>query len=167
MEKDVDTVDPSKTIHVGEFMLDHKGDRPEKKIELRRSEIYLTELMERVCDKMDDYVRAIMRDSGKLVVIPLIVDGMMNSIIGDAHIIQDGDLNKSLKFYCQNIVEEYDEGFTKHFGLRDADLSDKICWEYSKLCKDVYPAEYEEDIVAAERQKKRKNRKVAHWFIIV
>lgn len=25
MEKDVDTVDPSKTIHVGEFMLDHKG----------------------------------------------------------------------------------------------------------------------------------------------
>uniref|UniRef100_A0A0A9YMR1 Protein canopy-1 n=1 Tax=Lygus hesperus TaxID=30085 RepID=A0A0A9YMR1_LYGHE len=63
MVKDVDSIDPDKRVHVGEFMLDHNGDRPQKTVELRRSEIYLTELMEKVCSKMDDYVRAIMKDT--------------------------------------------------------------------------------------------------------
>uniref|UniRef100_A0A0K8T321 DUF3456 domain-containing protein n=2 Tax=Lygus hesperus TaxID=30085 RepID=A0A0K8T321_LYGHE len=83
---------------------------------------------------------------------------MMNPIIGDAEIIQDGDLNRSLKFYCENIVEEFDEGFVKYFGERVPDASQKVCWEYSKLCQETYKEEYEEDIVAAEKRNARKKK---------
>lgn len=55
--------------------------------------------MESVCNKMDDYVRVRSKTNGKLLVIPLILDGQMNPKVGEYEIIQDGDLNKSLKFY--------------------------------------------------------------------
>jgi hypothetical protein len=74
-------------------------------VEYRRSEMYLTEMMERICDKMDDYVRARKKGSGELVVVPLISSsGQMSSILSELDIIQDSDLNKSLKFHVRQFL---------------------------------------------------------------
>jgi hypothetical protein len=65
-----------------------------------RSELYLTEVLETVCNKMDDYVRATYKTSGELTLLRLIgADGQMNPDLSRVDIVQDSDLNKSLKFY--------------------------------------------------------------------
>ena len=65
-----------------------------------RSEMYLTDVFETVCSKMDDYVRATYKSSGELTLLRLIgTDGQMNPDLNHVDIVQDSDLNKSLKFY--------------------------------------------------------------------
>jgi hypothetical protein len=49
---------------------------------------------------MDDYVRATYKTSGELTLLRLIgADGQMNPDLSHVDIVQDSDLNKSLKFY--------------------------------------------------------------------
>jgi hypothetical protein len=66
--------------------------------------MYLTEVLETICNKMDDYVRATYKTSGELTLLRLIgADGQMNPDLSHVDIIQDSDLNKSLKFYVSHI----------------------------------------------------------------
>ncbi|BES95331.1 TLR4 regulator and MIR-interacting MSAP [Nesidiocoris tenuis] len=144
MEKEIEKVDPGKKVDVGTYRLDHKGNQAQRKVELRRSEVFLTDLMETVCNKMDDYVRVRSKTSGKLMVIPLIINGAMNPDLGGYDIIQDGDLNKSLKFYCENLVEEFEDGIIKAFSSESAkDLDIRICSEHAKLCNMNLTEDYE------------------------
>ncbi|XP_014240188.1 protein seele [Cimex lectularius] len=143
MEKAVDKVDPKKRVEVGTYRLDHKGDQSQRTVELRKSEVYLTELMEKICNKMDDYVRARSKATGQLHVIPLITeDGQMNSLIGELDIIQDSDLNKSLKFYCENILEENEDGFIKTFANMSENLDITLCSNVAGLCNEKVQDEY-------------------------
>lgn len=49
---------------------------------------------------MDDYIRATYKTSGELTLLRLIgPDGQMNPDLNRVDIVQDSDLNKSLKFY--------------------------------------------------------------------
>jgi hypothetical protein len=49
---------------------------------------------------MDDYVRATWKSNGTLTLLKLITDeGQMNNAMSDVDLIQDDDLNKSLKYY--------------------------------------------------------------------
>ena len=65
-----------------------------------RSETHLSDVFDSVCNKMDDYVRATYKTSGELTLLRLIgPDGQMNPDLSKVDIVQDGDLNKSLKFY--------------------------------------------------------------------
>lgn len=65
-----------------------------------KSEIFLSELIDDICDKMDDYVRATWKSNGQLTLLRMMGhDGQMNSDMSRVDIIQDGDLNKSLKYY--------------------------------------------------------------------
>lgn len=65
-----------------------------------KSEIFLSELLDKICAKMDDYVRATWKTNGQLTLLKMIgSDGKMNIDMGRVDIIQDGDLNKSLKYY--------------------------------------------------------------------
>ena len=52
---------------------------------------------------MDDYVRATWKTNGTLTLLKLITDdGKMNSDMAEVDLIQDDDLNKSLKYYVCN-----------------------------------------------------------------
>lgn len=63
------------------------------------SEMQISDSLELVCKGIDDYVRATRKDTGELILMKLIIDGKMNPVMSDVDIIQDGDLNKSLKYY--------------------------------------------------------------------
>uniref|UniRef100_T1HA39 DUF3456 domain-containing protein n=1 Tax=Rhodnius prolixus TaxID=13249 RepID=T1HA39_RHOPR len=113
-------------------------------VEYRRSEVFLTELMENICDKMKDFVRARLKSNGQLVVIPLFSQaGQMNSMISDVDIIQDSDLNKSLQFYCEGILEENEESFVKRFSEGGENLDIKLCTEAAQLCNHTVEQDYE------------------------
>lgn len=87
-------------MKVGGHRLDSQGnyDAP-KTVPQAQSEIYLSELMEEICNKMDDYVRGLWKSNGTLTVIKMVSDGKMNPFMDQIEFVQDDDLNKSLKYY--------------------------------------------------------------------
>lgn len=70
------------------------------KVPLSRSEVYILDLLDGICEKMTDYVRATKKSNNQLTIINLMSSpGIMNSRVKEVDIIQDSDLNKSLQHY--------------------------------------------------------------------
>lgn len=70
------------------------------KIPLAQSEVHISDVLDSICDKMSDYVRATYKSNGQLTILNLMSpSGSMNPEMSKVDIIQDGDMNKSLKYY--------------------------------------------------------------------
>lgn len=100
----IKSIDPDKTVDVGGYRLDADGDYKKKVKQQSKSEIYLSDYVDEVCNQMDDYVRATWKENGTLMLIKLITETGMNPLMSEVDIIQDDDLNKSLKFYVSGIL---------------------------------------------------------------
>ncbi|XP_037953162.1 protein seele [Teleopsis dalmanni] len=139
MEEEIAKVDPNKKADISGFRLDASGNSVGKSVTLAKSEMYLTELMENICDKMDDYVKATYKSNGRLTVLKMIIDGKMNPETSNVDFVQDGDLNKSLKHFCLEILEDHEESFIKAFqaDVVGTDLDIKICTEQARYCNDA------------------------------
>ena len=151
-------VDPKKKAEVksGRFMAD--GTQSGNLIEFRKSEQYLTELFEGddgICKTMDDYAKAKYKTNGELTVLKMMTETGMNPLMSAVDFVQDQDLNKSLKHYCLEVLDEFDEVFLDYFmadSLPD-DVVDKICVERSKLCKaEQDDDEHEEENYLPEKE---------------
>lgn len=92
----VNKLDPNKKVDVGGHRLDEDGNYKQKEVPQSKSELVLSELIEKVCDRMDDYIRAFWKENGTLTLISM-VDGI--GMFDKLDIVQDDDLNKSLKYY--------------------------------------------------------------------
>lgn len=67
--------------------------------------------------------------------------------MSEVDFVQDQDLNKSLKHYCLEVLDEFDEVFLEYFmapKLAD-DVVDQICTERTKLCSVKQDEEYEDE----------------------
>lgn len=109
MEIAVNSVDPSKKVDVGGYHLDAEGNyRSSKVISASQSEVLLSEIIDQICDKMDNYVRATWKSNGTLTLLNLLdPSGGMNSKMSEVDIIQDDDLNKSLPYYVSLISDVF------------------------------------------------------------
>ncbi|CRK89104.1 CLUMA_CG002494, isoform A [Clunio marinus] len=150
-------VDPKKKAEVksGRFQVD--GTTSGQLIEYRKSEQYLTELFEGdegICKVLDDYAKAKYKTDGRLTVLKMFDDFGMNPLTSQVDFVQDQDLNKSLKHYCLEILDEFDELFLEYFmadSLPD-NLVDAICVERSKLCKEDDEQEEEDEAESDSEQ---------------
>ncbi|KAK0075441.1 hypothetical protein PV325_006902 [Microctonus aethiopoides] len=139
-------INPSQDIEIGNFRLDANGDMIKKKVPLAKSEVHISDVLDNICEKMSDYVRARYKSTGELTVLNLMTpSGKMNPEISNVDIIQDGDLNKSLKFYCEEIVEEHEEPIIEIFRKGESNVINKICTESTKLCSDELPSDYDDN----------------------
>uniref|UniRef100_A0A336MGW9 CSON000318 protein n=1 Tax=Culicoides sonorensis TaxID=179676 RepID=A0A336MGW9_CULSO len=139
MDLAISKVDPNKKVEVGNFRLDTSGSATSRKIPLTKSEMYLTELMESVCDKMDDYARARYKSNGRLTVLKMITEGgAMNPDISKVDFVQDEDLNKSLKHLCLEILEDHEEPVLKMYMAEQMpkDPEYELCTQTAALCDD-------------------------------
>ncbi|RZF37143.1 hypothetical protein LSTR_LSTR015333 [Laodelphax striatellus] len=131
----VEKVDPSKKVPKA-FRVDGDGNVGGQEVEYRRSEVFLIELLEKVCDKMEDYVKAKHKTTGEIVLFPLTLEGnKMNPLMSEVDLIQDPGLNKNIKLYCEEIVETYDEEIINAFKIESANLVDELCSVTSSLCQ--------------------------------
>lgn len=138
MQKNISKIDKRKTINVGGFRLDDDGNTKNKYVPYVRSELFLHELMENICEKMEDYVQATFKDSGKFTVLPLMLDdGTMNPQVSEVDMVKDNDLNKNLKTYCEIIIEEHDEDFIKVFKSDEDIVAFNVCKNTGTLCTDI------------------------------
>ncbi|KAK7791117.1 hypothetical protein R5R35_003771 [Gryllus longicercus] len=142
MDKAVEKVDPKRKVDIGGYRLDSYGNKEQKQVQYARSELHLTEVMEEVCNKMDDYVRGRFKSNNVLTLLKLIDDsGSMNPLMSEVDLIQDSDLNKSLKFYCEGIVEEFEEPILKLYADHAENMKTRLCVDSTNLC----PSSTDED----------------------
>ncbi|XP_055916855.1 protein seele [Eupeodes corollae] len=138
MEEAVSKIDPQRVVEVSGFRIDDKGNLISKTAKYSKSETYLTELMETVCSKIDDYVKVTRKKTGKLELLKMSTDGL-SSAMTEFDFIQDGDLNKSLPHYCLEILEDQEDAFLKSFMSEtlESDLDIRICSQKTNYCKDA------------------------------
>lgn len=135
IQHNVSAVDPSLVVQVANFRLDGDGNQPKRTMPLAQSQMYLTEVMDSVCEKMEDYVRATFKANGSLVVMPLLVGGQMNPLMSDVNLVQDSDLNKSLQYYCEDIVNDIEDDIVRIMKSKDIDHAvHSICTKITQLC---------------------------------
>ncbi|XP_005191441.1 protein seele [Musca domestica] len=139
IEEEVAKVDPKKKIDVSGFRLDANGNSVGKSVPMAKSELFLSEVLEKVCDKMDDYLRATYKKTGKFTLLKIMIDGKMNPESSEVDFVQDDDLNKSLGHYCLEFIENYEDIVMKYFKEETLNehLDIKICSEESEYCNDA------------------------------
>ncbi|XP_043388526.1 protein canopy homolog 2 isoform X3 [Chelonia mydas] len=92
LEWEISQVDPKKTIQMGSFRINPDGSQSVVEVPYARSEAHLTELLERVCEKMKEYgekvdpathrksyVRVISHDGTKMDLSETKMDGDVTS----------------------------------------------------------------------------------------
>ncbi|XP_070150817.1 protein seele [Polyergus mexicanus] len=139
LQVEVSKANPNKLIEVGSYRMDAEGNTKHKMVPLSRSEVYILDLLDDICEKMTDYVRARKKSNNQLTILNLISSpGMMNPRMGEVDIIQDGDLNKSLEHYCRFIVEEFEEDILSLYVNDIRNKKEKLCTEISNICNENY-----------------------------
>ncbi|XP_008557363.1 protein seele [Microplitis demolitor] len=136
IENALGQIDPAHQIEVGS-RIDAQGNMIKKKVPMIKSETHFSELLENVCVKLDDYVRARYKSNGKLTIFNLISPtGGMNPDMSKVKIVQDSDLNKSLRFTCEEIIVENEDYIASIFNKGSSDAVNQICTRSLGLCKD-------------------------------
>uniref|UniRef100_A0A1B6CCV6 DUF3456 domain-containing protein n=2 Tax=Clastoptera arizonana TaxID=38151 RepID=A0A1B6CCV6_9HEMI len=141
IEKEIEKISPSRKLDVSLYSINDVGNREKESIEYRRSEVFLSEVFDDICNSMEDWVKAKYKSNGQLVVFPLLIDDKMNPIMNEVDIIQDSNLNKNIKLYCEMIFEEHEDTLMTLFRQGTADIDIKLCSQMANLCNETTPDE--------------------------
>ncbi|XP_062843984.1 protein canopy-1 [Trichomycterus rosablanca] len=136
----ISLIDPKKTVSVGGFRLNPDGSLTDKKVPLARSETHLSELLDGVCNNMSDYALYEDPDTKRQSYRRFAPRG------GDAGNFPDlthfkftgPEGSDSLKFACENIVEELEEEIISLFTQENhhgEDVAQRLCSQVSGFCK--------------------------------
>lgn len=128
--------DPNRLVEVGNYRMDAEGNTIHKKIPLRHSEVHLAGILDTVCHKLSNYVRATKKSNNRLTIVNLLSsDNDMNPRLGAIDIIQDDDLNRSLEHYCSGIIDEFEDNIVSLY-VNDVDnKKETLCTDVSKICE--------------------------------
>ncbi|CAH0599915.1 unnamed protein product [Chrysodeixis includens] len=142
LDEVIKKVDKWKKVDVGNFRMDASGNTMQEKVPAHRSAVYISELIDNICKKMDDYVRVYYKSTNKLAIMQLITkSGGMNPEFSKTKFVTDDDLNKSLEYYCERMFEENEDEITSLYKNRPdddimPDALQEICFKHAKYCED-------------------------------
>ncbi|XP_069585837.1 protein canopy homolog 1 isoform X3 [Ranitomeya imitator] len=131
-------VSPSKTIDVGSFRINPDGTQVQNKVPLVKSEVYLTEVLEGICEKMDDYSLYTDPDTKE--------KSFKRFAPRDNEAFPSVDFNNfqfnpedsnPLKFACEHVVEENDEEIISLLAKDTENLAEKLCSEVAGFCDGI------------------------------
>lgn len=91
-------------MEVGSYRLDSVGNVNKKLVPETHSEVKLSELIDEICERFDDYGKAKWKANNTLTIISMIKNGEMNPDISEVNLVQDDDLNRTLKYYVSTIM---------------------------------------------------------------
>ncbi|GMH27359.1 hypothetical protein Nepgr_029202 [Nepenthes gracilis] len=112
--------------------LDSKGHRRGKVIDYRLSELRVVELLDGLCEKMEDYT-LLKVDSGKLEWVKVENWDNVTSNKQEARAY-----SKDISSYCGRLLEETEdqlEELIKNESVKPGDVSKVLCQDLSKHCK--------------------------------
>lgn len=129
----ISQVDPRKTLQVGSFRVDGKGNQNTYKVPYARSELHLTEELENVCEKMNQYAES--TDQSTNLKSYMRTSSRNGEAITLSNVKIDGEVHKSLRFACETLIEEHEEEFLKLFKKDEPDIEVKMCVEHTEVCE--------------------------------
>ncbi|XP_066193574.1 protein canopy homolog 2 [Sylvia atricapilla] len=132
LEWEIAQVDPRKTIQMGSFRINPDGSQSVVEVPYARSEAHLTELLERVCEKMKEYGEKLDPATHRKSYVRVIShDGTKMDLSG---VKFDGDVTSSLKFACESIAEEYEDELIEFLSHEAENVKDRLCSKRTDLC---------------------------------
>lgn len=138
MNFSVSQVDPKKTINVGSFRLSPDGTMKDKKVPLARSETHLSELLDGLCDRMNDYALYEDPDTQQKQYKRFAPrDGQnMGDLPDFKHFKFEGPESNALKFACETIREELEDDIISLFQQDSQSVEEELCSRVSDYCKE-------------------------------
>ncbi|XP_029444334.1 protein canopy homolog 1 isoform X2 [Rhinatrema bivittatum] len=133
---EISKVNPKKTTEVGSFRISPDGTQEKNKIPLAKSESYLTEVLENICDKMNDYSLHVDPETQQKSYQRFAPrDGEQMGSIDFNNFQFNPDTSSSLKFACESVVEDYEDEIFSLIAQEADFLADKLCSEKSGYCR--------------------------------
>ncbi|XP_067881005.1 protein canopy homolog 2 isoform X2 [Heterodontus francisci] len=142
LDWEISQVDPAKLIETGTYVLGPDGNPVATKVPYARSEMFLIELLERVCEHMEEYgeqtdpnthrssyIRVLSRDGG---------------IIDLPNTQSTADITSNLKQACEKLAEEYEEEFIEFFSRESSNVKDQLCSKRTDLCDHALHTHHDE-----------------------
>ncbi|XP_052743037.1 protein seele [Bicyclus anynana] len=142
LNKAILSVEKWKKVDVGNFRMDADGNTMQDKVPAHRSAVYISEVIDEICKKMDDYVRVHYKSTGKLAIMLLVTrEGHMNPEFSKTKFVTDDDLNKSLEYYCERMFEDNEDEITELYKTRPdddimPDAEREICFNAAQYCEE-------------------------------
>ncbi|KAH1177056.1 hypothetical protein KIL84_010758, partial [Mauremys mutica] len=128
---DIRKVNQKRTIDVGSFRISPDGTQERSKVPLAKSETYLTEVLENICDRMNDYQLQVDPQTQKRT-FKRFAPRKDEKIYADfKKLYFYSDAYKPLKFACESIIEEYEDEIFSLIAQEADYLADKLCSEKS------------------------------------
>ncbi|XP_020498072.1 protein canopy homolog 2 [Labrus bergylta] len=132
MEWAISQIDPKKMIQTGSFRINPDGSQSIREIPLARSERNLLELMENVCERMEDYGEH--KDSLTNRHSYLRIKSRSGEAMDLSEATLDSRVTSSLKFACETIVEQNEDEIIEFFAHETDNVKDKLCSKRTDLC---------------------------------
>ncbi|XP_053569786.1 protein canopy homolog 1 [Bombina bombina] len=139
---EIKKVNPKKTVDVGSFRISPDGTQGRSKVPLAKSESYLTEVLENICEKMNDYglyVHPETKEKSYKRFAPREDEGIGS--VDFQNFQFNPEESSTLKFACEGVVEEHEDELFSLITQEADQLADKLCTEESGLCKDFLHSE--------------------------
>ncbi|KAM4741586.1 protein canopy homolog 2 isoform 2-T3 [Anableps anableps] len=132
MEWAISQVDPKKMIQTGSFRINPDGSQSIREIPLARSEGNLLELMESVCERMEDYGERTDPSTNRKSYIR--VKSRTGEAMDFSEATLDSRVTSSLKFACETIAEHHEDEIIEFFAHETDNVKDKLCSKRTDLC---------------------------------
>ncbi|KAF4524629.1 hypothetical protein B566_EDAN013880 [Ephemera danica] len=144
IELEIQKESPKKMIEIGGYRLDSHGNQKQKVVPYMRSEMHIHDVLEKVCDRMTDYVQATYKESGEPLLLRIVTpDGKMNPDMARVDITPDDNLNKGLEYYCRNIIDEQEDDIVRLFTNNSDHIDIRLCTDVMQMCSQTIPNDYD------------------------
>ncbi|XP_030276021.1 protein canopy homolog 2 [Sparus aurata] len=142
MEWAISQVDPKKMIQTGSFRINPDGSQSIREVPLARSEGNLLELMENVCERMEDYGEH--KDASTNRKSYIRVKSRTGEAMDLSEATLDSRVTSSLKFACETIVEQNEDEIIEFFAHETDNVKDKLCSKRTDLCDHALTMHHDE-----------------------
>ncbi|KAG7493132.1 hypothetical protein JOB18_001791 [Solea senegalensis] len=132
MEWAISQIDPKKMIQTGSFRINPDGSQSIREVPLARSEGNLLELMESVCERMEDYGESTDSSTDRKSYIR--VKSRSGEPMDLSEAALDSRVTASLRFACETIVEQNEDEIIEFFAHETDNVKDKLCSKRTDLC---------------------------------
>ncbi|XP_068598624.1 protein canopy homolog 2 [Brachionichthys hirsutus] len=142
MEWAISQVDPKKWIQTGSFRINPDGSQSVREVPLARSEGNLLDLMESVCERMQDYGERPDPSTNRKTYVRIKSRGGEALDLSEAPL--DTRVTASLKFACETIVEHHEDEIIEFFAHEAENVKDKLCSKRTDLCDHALKMSHDE-----------------------
>ncbi|XP_061583444.1 protein canopy homolog 2 isoform X2 [Cololabis saira] len=132
MEWAMSQIDPKKMIQTGPYRINPDGSQSIREVPLVRSEGNLLEMMESICERMEDYGERTDLSTSRKTYMRVKSRNGESMDLSEATL--DSRVTSSLKFACETIVEQNEDEIIEFFAHETDNVKDRLCSMRTDLC---------------------------------